>query len=82
MKLEMYEPGEVGYVVYDPYDWKYNGRYNEIIHLLENGRPTFHQGVAAGDADGEVEITDPKDWMLRLERELKIRGVWHVNIIE
>jgi len=80
MYLEIYEPHKLGYVSLDPYEWEYDGRYPEVVELLDS-EPTFYEGVAIDDWDGEREIVDDRDYLLRMSRELKNRGVWDTVLI-
>lgn len=74
MYLEMYEPHKLGYVSLDPYEWEYDGRYQEVVELLDS-EPTFYEGVVTNHGEGEREIVEDEDYLLRMSRELKIRGV-------
>ena len=75
MYLEIYEPHKLGYVSLDPYEWEYDGRYHEVVELLDS-EPTFYEGVVTEHGEGEREIVDDGDYLRRMSRELKNRGVW------
>ncbi len=84
MKLEIYEPHKVGEVHLDPYEWTYDGRYPEVTSFLD-GKPELKRGLgltnSEGDAvDGEVELTG-EDYLIRLSRHLKDKGVWNTEIV-
>ena len=75
MYLEIYEPHKLGYVSLNPYEWEYDGRYQEVVELLDS-EPTFYEGVVTDNGEGEREIVDDEDYLRRMSRELKNRGVW------
>lgn len=86
MKLEIYEPGQIGYVSLSPYDYEYNGRYPEIERFLSE-KPTFRGmtiDFADTDADG-VEIVTPDDGELYLrymKEQLFKMKVWDLEIVQ
>jgi len=81
MHLEIYEPHEVGYVSLDPYEWSYEGRYQKVVELL-GSNPTFYEGIATEDGEGEREIVDDRDYLIRMGRELYKRKVWDCLIVD
>ena len=65
----------MGYVSLDPYEWEYEGRYREVVELLDS-EPTFYEGIVTEHGEGEREIVDEEDYLLRMSSELKNRQVW------
>jgi hypothetical protein len=86
MKLEIYEPHLVGYVSLNPYEWEYNGKYDDIANFLErNIQPTESDSYVNDEGDiveVENEITDEKQKLIRISSHLKNGGVWHTEIVD
>lgn len=86
MKLEIYEPDLVGYVSLNPYEWEYNGKYDDIEHFLaRNIQPTESDSYINDEGaivEVENEITDEKQKLIRISSHLKKGGVWSTNIVD
>jgi len=86
MKLEIYEPHLVGYVSLNPYEWEYNGKYEDIAYFLDrNIQPTESDSYVndeGGIVEVENEITDEKQKLIRISSHLKQGGVWDTVIVD
>jgi hypothetical protein len=85
MKLEIYEPNLVGYVSLNPYEWEYNGKYEDIAYFLARNIQPTESGSYINDegaiVEVENEITDEKQKLIRISSHLKSGGVWHTKIV-
>lgn len=79
MKLLIYDPDKVGYVSLNPYEWKYDGRYEDVYYFLDrNIQPLEHKGYRSDDGTiEEVEevITDEEKHLRRISFTLNEYGV-------
>jgi hypothetical protein len=85
MKLEIYEPHKIGYVIKEPYEWEYNGRYPAVSRFLSNNHD-FYKSKAYRE-DGEIVedeklIVDEEDYYDQVSSGLKKLGVWHTKVVE
>jgi len=85
MKLEIYEPHKLGYVIMEPYEWEYNGRYPAVGRFLEN-RPEFYN-YDGGREDGVTysiteEVVDEEEYYRFVTSKLQKLGVWGTKIVE
>jgi hypothetical protein len=87
MKMELYEPHELGYVSLDPYEWEYNGHYPEIERILKS-KPTFERVDGVDVPDGEtgenrVNITpeDGEEYLQMLGEHLKLHWLHEYKIV-
>jgi hypothetical protein len=84
MKMELFEQGtKVGEVSVDPYSYTYNGDLDAVEQYLSSApEPTV--GISNPDdpqEEGE-ELATGVEKLQRIGRQVKLLGVWEVDIIE
>lgn len=86
MKLEIYDPGKVGEVTLNPYEWTYDGMHSEVHRYLD-GKPRLYRAIASEpendgeNVESEVLIEDEETYLRHLARDIKIRGPYDCVII-
>jgi hypothetical protein len=84
MKMELFEQGiKVGEVTVDPYSYTYEGNLDEVEdYLSSNPEPLI--GINDPDDPNQEgnEIATGFEKLQRIGRQVKIRGVWSLNLVE
>lgn len=88
MKLKLYQPGEVGYLSLDPYEYQYDAAdfYPDIDEILRSQRTYRVYDAATNDpeADGMTKLGpgDGQEYLEHISKLVLRKGMWDTEIVD